>query len=55
MCAEIRRLIYDLRPAVLDELGLVPALRQYAARYREERGLQVDLALMQDGERLLPG
>jgi signal transduction histidine kinase len=29
--AEIRRLVYALRPAALDELGLVGALRDYAA------------------------
>ncbi|MDH3943512.1 MAG: sensor histidine kinase, partial [Anaerolineae bacterium] len=28
--AEIRRLVYDLRPAALDDLGLVGALREYA-------------------------
>jgi signal transduction histidine kinase len=42
---DIRRLIHDLRPAALDELGLVPALREYVARYREEQGLEVALAL----------
>ncbi|MDQ4077104.1 MAG: GAF domain-containing sensor histidine kinase [Chloroflexota bacterium] len=29
--ADIRRLVYDLRPPALDQLGLVPALREYAA------------------------
>lgn len=29
--AEIRRLVYDLRPAALDALGLVGALREYAS------------------------
>jgi signal transduction histidine kinase len=32
--ADIRRISRDLRPAVLDELGLVPAIEQLAARYR---------------------
>jgi signal transduction histidine kinase len=49
---DIRRLIYDLRPTVLDELGLLPALRQYAARYQEEQGLDVLLALSEGDERL---
>lgn len=31
--ADIRRLVYDLRPPALDELGLVGALRQHAARF----------------------
>jgi len=42
---DIRRLIHDLRPAALDELGLMPALREYVARYQEEHGLEVALTL----------
>ena len=30
---DVRRLVYDLRPPALDELGLVGALRERAARY----------------------
>ncbi|HVM01643.1 MAG TPA: histidine kinase [Acidimicrobiales bacterium] len=40
--ADIRRLVYDLRPSALDELGLVGALRQHAARFGlDPDGLQV--------------
>jgi two-component system, NarL family, sensor kinase len=35
---EIRRLVYDMRPPALDELGLVPALRQRAATARTADG-----------------
>jgi signal transduction histidine kinase len=49
---DIRRLIHDLRPAALDGLGLVPALREYVARYREEQGLEVALALPEGDGRL---
>jgi len=49
---DIRRLIYDLRPTALDKLGLESALREYVARYREEYGLEVALALPEGGERL---
>jgi two-component system NarL family sensor kinase len=35
---EIRRLVYDMRPPALDELGLVPALRQQASRVRTADG-----------------
>jgi signal transduction histidine kinase len=42
---DIRRLIQDLRPVALDELGLVPALREYVARYQEEHGVEVALSL----------
>ncbi len=31
--ADIRRAVYDLRPPSLDELGLLPALRETAAKY----------------------
>jgi two-component system sensor histidine kinase DegS len=32
---EIRRLIFDLRPLGLDEMGLVPALRKYLSDYED--------------------
>jgi signal transduction histidine kinase len=40
---DIRALVYDLRPPVLDELGLVPALREQAVRFagRHAGGLTV--------------
>jgi signal transduction histidine kinase len=49
---DIRRLIYDLRPAVLDELGLVAALREYVDRYQQEQGLTVALAAPESKDRL---
>jgi len=39
--ADIRRLVYDLRPPVLDQLGLVPALRQHCERFGRESGIEV--------------
>jgi signal transduction histidine kinase len=33
--ADIRRLVYNLRPPALDELGLLGAIQQQAAQYRE--------------------
>jgi signal transduction histidine kinase len=39
--ADIRRLVYDLRPPALDELGLVSALREQAMQYRHLNGVQV--------------
>ena len=49
---DIRRLIYDLHPAVLEALGLTAALREYVERYRKETGLQVTLHLPEEDERL---
>jgi len=37
---DIRRLVYDLRPPVLDQLGLVPAIRQHCERFSRESGIE---------------
>jgi len=39
---EVRDLSYDLRPPVLDELGLVQALFQYCHDFSEDNGINVD-------------
>jgi signal transduction histidine kinase len=45
--SEIRRLVYDLRPAALDDLGLVGAVRDYAAALSDHRsgakGVRIDV------------
>ena len=48
---DIRRLIHDLRPVALDELGLVPALREHLAHCEREHGLAFEL-VVDVGERL---
>lgn len=40
---EIRRIMVDLRPSVLDDLGLVPALRWYIKNKLQPLGLDVEL------------
>lgn len=42
--AEVRQIIFDLRPMELDDLGLVPTLRRYLAKYQEKHGIQTDFA-----------
>jgi signal transduction histidine kinase len=39
--AEIRRLVYALRPPVLDEFGLVTAIREHVAQYGGPNGIQI--------------
>ncbi|MGZ9235830.1 MAG: sensor histidine kinase, partial [Anaerolineales bacterium] len=39
--AEIRRLVYALRPPVLDEFGLASALREHVAQYSGPSGMSV--------------
>ena len=47
--ADIRRLVYDLRPPALDDLGLVAALHQLAERYGSEGGqLRVRVEVPED-------
>jgi signal transduction histidine kinase len=41
--AEIRQLVYNLRPPVLDEFGLVSAIREHIAPYTGPNGLQITL------------
>jgi len=51
---EIRKIIVDLRPSGLDDLGLVPALRAYAQSHLEEAGVAVQMRARQPGQRLAP-
>ncbi|MBI2958557.1 MAG: HAMP domain-containing protein, partial [Chloroflexi bacterium] len=37
---EMRRLILDLRPSALEDLGLVPAIRWYAETHLQEKGVE---------------
>jgi signal transduction histidine kinase len=43
LIARVRELSLDLRPAVLDDLGLLPALRWYIERYTARTGIEVTL------------
>lgn len=40
---DIRKIIYDLRPMSLDDLGLIPTIRRYLAELSEETGIQIEL------------
>lgn len=42
---ELRRISVDLRPAALDDLGLVPALQGYTRSFERTTGISVDLAV----------
>jgi signal transduction histidine kinase len=50
---ELHRLIYDLRPSVLDDLGLWAAIRWYAERQLEPKGVSVRCEFA-DVDRRLP-
>ncbi|MGE5615228.1 MAG: sensor histidine kinase [Bacillota bacterium] len=38
---DVRKIIYNLRPMSLDDLGLVPTLQRYVLTFQEEHGLAV--------------
>lgn len=40
---EIRQMAFELRPAILDDVGLPAAVRIYADRYAKRSGIRVDL------------
>jgi PAS domain S-box-containing protein len=51
---EIRRIIRNLRPAVLDNLGLLPALRTLCEEFRERTNVKLDFRWTPKPTRLAP-
>jgi signal transduction histidine kinase len=50
----VHNLALELRPSVLDDLGLAAALRRYVRDYQTRYGLEVDLEIVGLAERLNP-
>ena len=42
---KVRNFIFELRPMMLDDLGLVPTVKRYVDTYKEQTGLDVDLVV----------
>ena len=51
---ELRKLIYDLRPEVLDQLGLAPALRSYVKSRLDAKNIKARLSFSGLEDRLPP-
>ena len=49
---ETRRIILDLRPQALDDLGLAPAIRWYAESHLDEQGITAEVDVDQTVQRL---
>lgn len=49
---QIRSLAVDLRPAILDDLGLIPALRSYIREFSERIGISVEFSLLNSPPRM---
>ena len=42
---KVRNFIFELRPMMLDDLGLIPTLRKYADAFKEQAGLDVSMTV----------
>lgn len=51
---EVRRIIYDLRPMALDDLGLFPTIKKHISSISEYNNIDIDLVLHGDERRLDP-
>jgi len=51
---QVRSFIFELRPMMLDDLGLIPTIRRYVDSYREQAGIDVNLAISGTERRLEP-
>lgn len=52
--AQVRDFIFDLRPMMLDDLGLAPTIRRYAEAYAEKSGLEINTVITGTERRLAP-
>ncbi|HYH03172.1 MAG TPA: sensor histidine kinase [Bacillota bacterium] len=49
---EIRRIIFNLRPMTLDDLGLVPTIKRYLTELKDREGFEVKLEVRGEEKRL---
>ncbi len=51
---KVRNFIFELRPMMLDDLGLIPTIRRYSETFREQSGLEINLVVSGTERRLEP-
>jgi two-component system sensor histidine kinase DegS len=51
---KVRNFIFELRPMMLDDLGLVPTVRRYAEAFKEQAGLDINVTVTGAERRLEP-
>lgn len=49
---EIRRMLYDLRPLILDNYGLFPAVESYVQKLQEKNSISIELSIKGSDENL---
>lgn len=53
--ADVRKIIFDLRPMVLDDLGLIPALKHYFEQWERSNGVHLEVVILGPERRLQSG
>ena len=48
---DVRKIIFDLRPMVLDDLGLIPAINRYVEEFMTQTGLPAELVVIGETKR----
>lgn len=51
---QVREFIYNLRPMMLDDLGLVPTIKRYVEAFREKSSMGVEISITGSERRLEP-
>jgi two-component system sensor histidine kinase DegS len=51
---KVRNFIFELRPMMLDDLGLAPTIRRYADAFKDQAGLDVNVTVTGQERRLEP-
>jgi two-component system, NarL family, sensor histidine kinase DegS len=51
---KVRNFIFELRPMMLDDLGLVPTIRKYGEAFREQTNLEINVTVTGTERRLEP-
>jgi two-component system sensor histidine kinase DegS len=51
---KVRNFIFELRPMMLDDLGLVPTVRRYVDAFKEQAGLDINVTVTGNERRLEP-
>jgi two-component system sensor histidine kinase DegS len=51
---KVRNFIFELRPMMLDDLGLIPTVRKYVDAFKEQTGLDAGLTITGNERRLEP-
>ena len=52
---DTRKIIYDLRPMALDDLGLIPILQKYIRGFMEDSGIEIEFKVIGNEIKLEPG